>query len=135
MEAPAARILVVDDQADVREVLAELLAAEGFDVQTAEGGLAALLRIGCLRPDCLVLDMKLQDINGLEVLRTLRRDPQFRSLPVLFISAVFRDESWLQQELGSEPLHYLPKPIVQEDLVRVIRALLAAGPAKTPSGS
>jgi len=92
-------------------------------VAGAESGLAALLRIGLERPGCLVLDLKLQDVSGFEIFRTLRDCSVFEDLPVLFISGVYHDDVWIRRQLGSGPFEYLPKPVDQDDLFRVIRSL------------
>jgi CheY-like chemotaxis protein len=119
------KVLIVDDNPGVRDVLRDLLAVEGYPVSTAEGGLCALLRIGMMRPSCVVLDLKLDDVSGFEIYRVLREDPEFRELPVLFISGAYPDEEWVRRQIGTGPVHYLPKPIVQEDLVRAVRILTA----------
>lgn len=117
-------ILVVDDNPEVREVLRDLLEMEGFSVTTAEGGLSALLQIGRSRPGCVVLDLRLDGPSGFEVHRALRADPEFQDLPVLFISGAYADEAAVRRQLDEVPVHYLPKPLVHEELVRVVRSLM-----------
>jgi CheY-like chemotaxis protein len=119
-------VLVVDDNAAVRDVLCDLLMLEGYAVSQAEGGLSALLRIGSARPGCVVLDLKLDDISGFEIFRVLREDPEYRDLPVLFISGAYADEQWVRRRIGGDAVHYLPKPIVHEDLLRAVRELTGA---------
>jgi CheY-like chemotaxis protein len=123
MVGASPHILVVDDDRDVREVLCDLLSEEGFPVSTAAGGLAGLLRIGRDRPDCVVLDLKLDDISGFEIYRVLREDPDFRALPILLISGAYSDEEWVRKQVGTGPMRYLAKPIDHEDLVNVVRSL------------
>ena len=122
---PSRIVLVVDDDPEVRRVLRELLEIEGYDVRVADGGLSALLRIGRDIPDCVVLDLKLQDISGFEVYRALRCENDFRDLPVLFISGAYHDEEWIRRQMGTGPFAYLAKPIDQDDLTRVLREILA----------
>jgi CheY-like chemotaxis protein len=121
------RLLVVDDNPGVRDVLRDLLAIEGYPVSTAGGGLSALLRIGTVRPACVILDLKLDDVSGFEIYRVLREEPGFQELPVLFISGAYPDEQWVRRQVGTGPVHYLPKPIIREDLLRAVRLLTAAG--------
>jgi len=116
-------VMVVDDNSEVRDVIRELLALQGFSVTTAGNGLAALLRIGVERPSCLVLDLKLEDVSGFEVYRVLRADPDLRDLPVLFISGAYPDEEVVRRQLDGGPVHFLPKPVIEDDLVRAVRSL------------
>jgi CheY-like chemotaxis protein len=123
---PSRIVLVVDDDPEVRHVLRELLEIEGYEVRLADGGLSALLRIGRDVPDCVVLDLKLQDISGFEVYRALRAETDFRALPVLFISGAYHDEEWIRRQMGCGPYAYLAKPIDQDDLARVLREIIAS---------
>jgi CheY-like chemotaxis protein len=118
-------VMIVDDNPEVRDVLQELLSLRGFSVSTAQSGLSALLRIGLERPSCLVLDLKLEDISGFEIYRVLRADPDLRDLPVLFISGAYPDEEWVRRQLGSGPIHFLAKPVVEIDLVQAVSSLVA----------
>ena len=120
-------VLVVDDDREVREVLKDLLRVEGFPVTTAAGGLSALLRIGSDRPECVVLDLRLQDVSGFDICRALRADPDFCRTPVLIISGAYADADWVRRQVGMGPLHYLSKPIVQQDLIHAIRSLVSQG--------
>lgn len=119
------RILVIDDDPEVRSVLSELLTLEGFTVTTAGSGLSALVRVGYDRPDCIVLDLKLQDISGFEVYRVLRSEPEFSRLPILFISGAYHDEAWIRNQIGTGPFEYLPKPVELEALIASIATLLS----------
>lgn len=124
MASPQSRVvLVVDDDPEVRSVLRELLELEGYEVRVADSGLSALLRIGCDQPHCVVLDLKLQDVSGFEVYRVMRNAVEFRELPVLFISGAYHDEEWIRRQMGTGPFAYLPKPVDQDDLTRVLRDL------------
>lgn len=81
------RILVVDDEADVREVVQLNLAKEGFDVETAPDGESALklLQEGTL--EAAIVDVMMPGMDGLELCRAIRQDPRLRSLPVLILTA------------------------------------------------
>lgn len=117
-------VIVVEDNPDLREVLKEMLDLQGFRVTTAEGGLPGLLRIGSERPACLILDIKLEDVSGFEVYRVLRKHPDFRDLPVLFISGAYPDEEWVRRQLDAGTVHFLPKPLIENDLLRAVRELI-----------
>lgn len=82
------KVLVVDDTRDTRVVLARLLRLGGYQSTTAEDGPHALRSIEADRPDLVLLDLMMPDMNGIEVLEYLRQDPRFRTLPVVLFTAV-----------------------------------------------
>jgi adenylate cyclase len=106
--APAT-ILVVDDDAENRDLLARRLAREGHRVRAAEGGLEALALLRDEPVDLVLLDVMMPDLDGPAVLERLKQDPQRRHIPVLMISALDETQSVVRSiELGAED--YLPKP-------------------------
>ncbi len=104
------RILVVDDNEDNRYTLTRRLQREGWtDLTTAENGREALDLVTRERFDLILLDIMMPEVNGYEVLRSLKTDPGTRDIPVLMISALSEFESVVRCiELGAED--YLPKP-------------------------
>jgi CheY-like chemotaxis protein len=82
-----ARVLIVDDEPDVLDLLAFKLAASGFEVLSASTGLEALRRARCDSPALIVLDLLLPDLDGLSVCEILRSQPSTRELPIIFFSA------------------------------------------------
>jgi CheY-like chemotaxis protein len=81
------RVLIVEDHADSRELLAEFLEALGYEVDVAEHGLQALERLrGAPRPAVMVLDLMMPVMSGWELMRYVREDPALRSLPVVVVS-------------------------------------------------
>ena len=81
----AARVLVVDDEPSITDAVATALGYEGFEVATAVNGRAALARVEDFRPDLVVLDVMLPDLDGIDITRRLRRDGI--GVPVLFLTA------------------------------------------------
>ena len=81
-----ARLMIVDDMAVFREPVAAALAKHGYQTMTAEGGETALKAIHQQRPDLILLDMSMPDIDGLEVLRQLHKNPQHQSIPVIMLT-------------------------------------------------
>jgi len=118
-------ILLVDDSIEVLEAYSELLEGSGFRVTSCATGLGALIRVGVDRPDLVVLDLKLDDISGLDVHRALRADPTFCSLPILFVSGVILDQEVLQAQICDSDVRLLLKPIHPDELIRTIREVLA----------
>ena len=88
----ANKILVVDDEAHIRMLYAEELTEEGYDIITAEGGHNLLERIEAEKPSLVVLDIKMVDYNGLDLLQDIRN--RFYDLPVILCSAydTFKDD-------------------------------------------
>ena len=115
------RVLVVDDEQTLSELVGLALRYEGWDVRTAADGLSAIAAAREFRPDLVVLDVMLPDIDGLEVLRRLRAD--IERMPVLFLTA--RDDvSDRIAGLTAGGDDYVTKPFSIEELVLRLRALL-----------
>jgi adenylate cyclase len=105
----SSRILIVDDTEATRELLSRRLAREGHHIVEAENGRSALDRIATDKFDLILLDMMMPDINGYEVLTTLKADVRFRDIPVIVISALDEIDSVVRCiEAGAED--YLSKP-------------------------
>ena len=121
MTAPEARILVVDDEPNILELLAASLRFAGFDVRTAPDGAAALETARTFGPDLLVLDVMMPGLDGFDVLRRLRSSGS--RTPVLFLTARDAPEDKVQGlTLGGDD--YVTKPFSLEEVVARIRAVL-----------
>ena len=115
------RVLVVDDEQTLSELVGLALRYEGWEVRTAVDGMSAIAAARDFRPDLVVLDVMLPDIDGLEVLRRLRAD--IERMPVLFLTA--RDDvSDRIAGLTAGGDDYVTKPFSIEELVLRLRALL-----------
>ena len=124
-----AKILVVDDEPDALEVLGFKLREAGFRPIFAKDGTRALEVAREERPDLIVLDLMLPEVDGLEVCKILRRDPGTASIPVVMLTARAAEmDRVLGLELGADD--YVTKPFSPRELVIRIRKLLAR--AKTP---
>lgn len=122
------RILLVDDDTELTDMLSQYLANEGFTVDSAHDGETALAKARSGRYDLLVLDVMLPGKNGFDVLRELR---QQSLLPVLMLTARDEDvDSVVGLELGADD--YLPKPCNPRVLVARIRAILRRAAANAP---
>ena len=126
----SAQILVVDDEAAVRESLRRALALEGYDVELAADGAEALYRldIGEVQPDAIVLDVLMPNVDGLETARRLRGSGN--RIPILMLTA--RDEVEARVAgLDAGADDYVVKPFALEELLARLRALLRrAAPAE-----
>jgi len=122
----APRILVVEDEPDIVEVLRYNLGREDFVVEVATRGDEALEAVRRQPPDLVVLDLMLPGLDGLEVLRTLRRDKATRSLPVLLLTARGEEiDRVVGLELGADD--YVTKPFSPREVTLRIRAILRRG--------
>jgi two-component system OmpR family response regulator len=115
------RILVVDDEAAIRDLLSTALRYTGYDVTTAQTGAGALQAAADTSPDLIVLDVMLPDIDGFEVCRRLRADTDF--VPVIFLSARDAEDDRVTGFVrGGDD--YVTKPFSLEELTLRIAALL-----------
>jgi DNA-binding response OmpR family regulator len=122
MEDPI-RVLAVDDDPDLRELYLHGLRALGFDVSVAEDGRAGVAALGELRPDAVVLDMGMPNASGLTVLNAVKGSEATRSIPVVVVTGVPRDdELWGGEEYAWDA--YLQKPADLEAIGDAIRGLL-----------
>ena len=117
------RILVVDDEPDVLELVEFHLEKEQFKVTVADNGDQALKMARELLPSLLILDLMLPGINGLEICRLLRTDPKTRDIPILMLTARAAEEDRIKGlELGAHD--YVTKPFSPRELVLRVRNLL-----------
>ncbi len=130
---PAAHVLVVDDEPAIAELERHHLARAGHRVTTAANGWEALAVARDDRPDLILLDLMLPDLDGFGVCEILRREPATATIPIVIVSAwASGDSRHLGLELGA--LDYVTKPFSPAELVERVQRLLAArdgGPART----
>ncbi|MDP2318951.1 MAG: response regulator [Acidobacteriota bacterium] len=114
------RILVVDDEANIRELLTQEFTEAGYSVVTAANGRDAVAEVRRQRPDLIVLDVMMPEMNGFDVAAVLRNDPQTLDIPIIILSIVQDRERGFR--LGVD--RYLTKPINTDILFREVGALL-----------
>ena len=118
---PEARLLVVDDEPYIADLLATGLRFVGFEVRTAGAGMEALTAVRDWHPDALVLDVMLPDLDGFEVTRRLRAEG--RQVPVLFLTARDATEDKVSGlTIGGDD--YVTKPFSLEEVIARVRAVL-----------
>jgi len=111
-------VLVVDDDADSAETLCELLCIEGYDASHALSGGAALSAVAARRPDAVVLDIGMPDVNGFEVAKAIRASADGHLVRVIALSGYSRPASMI--ELTEVFDEYLVKPVDFAQLARAI---------------
>jgi len=119
------KIIIVEDQPDVADLLEEMLGIDGYLVTKIHSSTGALSVIQAEKPDVVLLDIMMPDISGLEVLRFMRREPDMQGTPVVIVSARTLPED-IRTGLDAGATAYLTKPVdvnkLRETVARVIRA-------------
>lgn len=128
----AQQILVVEDEPQIAELLRYNLAKEGYAVLVAHKGHEALRLLGSHKPDLVLLDLMLPDLDGLEVCRRIRRDPASEGLPIVMLTAKGEEADIVAGlELGADD--YVTKPFSPRVLLARIRAVLRRKAAEMPA--
>jgi len=117
------KILVVDDDPNLRVLLRQMLALRGFDVVEAEDGLDALTMVEEAEPDLVVLDVMMPDVDGITVCKQLRCQPKTAKLPIIMLSGKVSSEA-VEEGLQAGADRYLRKPIPLADLIANIWEVL-----------
>jgi len=122
------KILVVDDEPDAIELIGFNLKAAGYDVITAEDGSEALKKARVFLPNLVLLDLMIPEVDGLEVCKILRRDPNTAGIPIIMVTAKAAElDRVLGLELGADD--YVTKPFSPRELVLRVKNLLQRGAA------
>ncbi len=128
------KILVVDDEPDILEILSYNLRKEGYEVFTAADGKEALKVARAERPDLIILDIMMPGIDGVEVCRILRSEPAFENTLIAFLTARHEDYSQIAAlDVGGDD--YVTKPIRPRVLISRVKALLRRSRAHSDHSS
>lgn len=120
-----AKILVIEDVHALRSDMVEMLRLEGFEVSGAENGLVGLDMARQLKPDLVVCDIMMPELDGYGVLEGVRGDPQLRAIPFIFLTAK-SDRTDIRRGMGLGADDYLTKPFENDELLSAIKARLTA---------
>jgi DNA-binding response OmpR family regulator len=130
-------VVVVDDEADVRDYLRGLLEARGFEVLAVETGWRLLGILDAEPPAVILLDVVMGWVNGLDLCRALKRNPRFRDTPVCFISGRSAPAD-VKAGMDCGAIAYLAKPLDPVEVMRIVDecvARRAASKAPPPAGA
>lgn len=117
--------IIVDDDRETREMLALALQMEGFDVSQAANGLRLISALHVDQPDVILLDVNLSWIDGFELCRAVKRNDQFKRIPVIFISAR-TSAADVKRGIDAGAADYFTKPVDLPGLVARMRELVSA---------
>jgi len=120
------RIVLADDEEDIKTVITMFLQSEGYEVITAFDGLDALEKIQTEKPDLILLDIMMPVLDGYEVCKRLKANKQTAHIPILMLSAAAHTES-INRAMNAGAKDYIVKPFEPEGLLEKIREVLAEG--------
>jgi DNA-binding response OmpR family regulator len=123
------KVIIVDDDRDTREMLTLAFELEGYDVAQAANGLRLISSLHVDQPDLIVLDVMMSWIDGFELCRSIKKNDQFKGIPVIFLSARKSGEDH-RQGLEAGAADYLTKPVHVEKLMERVRELIG-GPERS----
>ena len=119
----SSRVLIVEDEPDIRELVVHHLNRDGYLVSAASSGEEALRLVQAVAPDLVLLDLMMPEMDGLEVCRRLRQDPATVSLPIVMLTAKGDEvDRVLGLEIGADD--YIVKPFSPKELLARVRAVL-----------
>lgn len=128
-QQPLRRVLIVDDEPAVREMLAVALEMAGFEVTEADNTATALNQVASSIPDLMLIDWMMPQVSGLELCRRLRRNPDTASIPLILLTARGEEEAKIKGlEVADD---YITKPFSPRELVARLKAILRR---TTPKG-
>ncbi len=119
-----ARILIAEDEPDIRELVAFTLRFAGHEVTTTSNGEEALHQASHLIPDIIIMDVRMPKMTGYDACRAMKADTKLKDVPIVFLSAKGQD-SEIQTGLDVGAEEYLLKPFAPDQLVDRVKAILA----------
>ncbi len=119
----AGKILVIDDETDVLEVLRLVLSRSGYEVAASPSGMEGLARAQADRPDLILLDIMMQRMDGWEVLRALKSDAETRDIPVVILSARVEPKDKIRG-LQEGAVDYVTKPFAVREILEKVSVIL-----------
>ncbi len=119
----AQKILVVDDEDYVRQMIQLKLEEEGFDVDTAHDEASCLSKVKEFKPDLILMDVMLEDLSGLDTVEIMKKDPETKSIPVLVLTGRSFEED-RKEAMAVGAVGFITKPILPTRLIQQIKRYL-----------
>ena len=124
IESGKRKVLIVDDDAEIVELLVDILSSDGrFETKTASSGYEAGIATQRFRPELILLDYMLPDVNGNVVCQTIRRNPEFENIKIIIVSGVVKQDE-IDQLLKSGAQDFVKKPFSVDELTDRITSVL-----------
>lgn len=117
-------VMIIDDEAAVRDSLSSVLSTYGFDTTACSSARLALREIGVARPDCIVLDVRMPELDGLQMLQLLKT---MEAAPPVIMITGYADVPMAVQAMKSGAVDFIEKPVVDDELADSINAAISAG--------
>jgi CheY-like chemotaxis protein len=117
------KILVAEDERDIRELIGFTLRYAGFEVELATNGAEAVDKAAAAQPDLIMLDVRMPKMTGYEACRQLKDDPTTAEIPIVFLSAKGQEVE-IEQGLASGALEYIVKPFAPDELASQVKDIL-----------
>lgn len=117
------KILLIDDEEDLTDILSMRLMAEGYEVSTAKTGEEGLAGINHIRPDLILLDLVMPGLDGWEVCRRLRRNVKTRDVPIVILTAA-QEKGQLEKVREEGATHLFLKPFEERELLALLKKVL-----------
>jgi len=130
-----AKILIIDDDFSIIELLTDVLAREGHSVESAGEAVVGMQKARALKPDLIILDYHMPGMTGAHLFESLRRNQATSRTPILFMSGEASGEDILREIASPDGASFLAKPVRLEDFRRCVRELLASSNPPQPSKS
>jgi two-component system OmpR family response regulator len=119
------RIAIIEDEPDTAEMIAEMMRISGYEVVKYFSSTSALDNLRQEKPAAVILDVMMPDYSGLELLRLMRRLPEFQSLPVIVVSALYFTTD-IEAGLAAGATLYLTKPVSYVDLKQAVQQVISS---------
>ena len=129
------KILIVEDNSDIRKLMVFFLERMGYDVLEAATGLAAIERARATLPDLITMDLGLPDITGDEATARLKADPSTKHIPVIAITAYYKETPLVESAVAAGVCEVLYKPMPLRSLDDALRRLLTVQPNESASAA
>lgn len=120
------KILVAEDERDIRDLIAYVLKYAGFEVEVAANGAEAVEKAPQVKPDLILLDVRMPRMTGYEACRQLKAMPEIQHVPVVFLSAKGQDNE-IDEGLEVGAKDYILKPFAPDELIQQVQQILGEG--------